>query len=560
MKNLELILYREGRSIRVCAAGEPKQTLKQFEDKIVDFERVDKLCDSILSILNRANKSDGAVERLISDLKKSGQDLFDELLPEKAKNSLLQTSCDTLSLDIDDRLIHIPWELLYDGEQFLCRKFSIGRIVSTKQNIPRSQYRKMGPSLRMLIIADPKKDLEAAYNEGIKIRDELVGWEDTIKVHLVSSRVDIQYVRQYIRDYDIVHYTGHAEYDKDDPSGSGWVMSDGIWTVSDIKAIQGDTPFPFLIFANACHSGRAEKRHVGKEYEKEVYDLANTFLHCGVTHYIGTFLEIPDSPSSIFAVEFYKAISKDVSVGEAVRTARERLAERYGETSIIWASYMLYGDPAYKIPYKSKLPVTETKRASKIYITIAVMVILMVTYFMVSRESSGPDPHIEQHVPLAVSFTDMAGINGVSGADIREILTEGSRIYVFEKIQFHFKSNRDVYFLLVTKDNHGKFNLLFNDRASFVNHSPAEKEHLLSVDAHLFKFDEAQTPEAIYILASESKLLDIEPVLWEIERLNEQVESEQNEAPENSAEESAYKVMTRINIRNGKLHSIITPL
>jgi len=566
MKNLALILYREGRNIRVCAAVEPKQTLKQFEEKRVHFERVDKLCDTILSILNRANKRDGAAERLISDLKKSGQDLFDELLPEKAKNSLLQTSCDTLSLDIDDQLIHIPWELLYDGAQFLCRKFSMGRIVSTKQDIPRSRNRKMGPSLKMLIVADPQENLEAAYNEGITIRDELVGWEDKIKVNLVSSIADIRYIRQSIRDYDIVHYTGHAEYDRDDPSGSGWVMSDGIWSVSDIKAIKGDTPFPFLLFANACHSGRAEKRDVVKEYEKEIYDLASTFLHCGVTHYIGTFLEVPDVASSLFAVEFYKAISKDVSVGEAIRTARERLVEGYGETGIIWASYMLYGDPAYKIPHTSEQQAPEPKRSSKISIALAVMLMVIVTYFMISRESSvqvvstGPPTHSSKHDPLAVSFKDLAGVNGVSGTDTGEILTEGSRIYMFEKIQFHFTSNRDVYFSLLTVDHDGKFSLLFNDRASLVNNAPAEKEHLLSVDAHLFNFDGNQAPEAIYILASESMLVDIEPVLWEIESLYDQAQSAQKETPQISAEESAYTITTRINIRNGKIHSINTSL
>ena len=88
---------------------------------------------------------------------------------------------------------------------------------------------------------------------------KILGLEERIKVNLVSSRVDIQYVRRNIRDYDIIHYTGHADYNTDDPSKSGWIMSDGIWNVLDIRRIAGETPFPFLIFANACYSGRGRR-------------------------------------------------------------------------------------------------------------------------------------------------------------------------------------------------------------------------------------------------------------------------------------------------------------
>ena len=111
----------------------------------------------------------------------------------------------------------------------------------------------------------------------------------------------------------------------------------------------GGAPLPSLVFSNACHSGRTGEWHVDKGFEEQIFGLANAFLLSGVTHYIGTFWEILDSPGSTFAIEFYKALSKNVSVGEAVRTARKKLIVQFGEGNIIWASYMLYGDPTYKI-------------------------------------------------------------------------------------------------------------------------------------------------------------------------------------------------------------------
>ena len=39
----------------------------------------------------------------------------------------------------DDALVQIPWELLFDGQHFLCRRFSMGRLVSTPQALVERQ-------------------------------------------------------------------------------------------------------------------------------------------------------------------------------------------------------------------------------------------------------------------------------------------------------------------------------------------------------------------------------------------------------------------------------------
>ena len=63
-------------------------------------------------------------------------------------------------------------------------------------------------------------------------------------------------------------------------------------------------------------------------------DLANVFLLAGVRHYVGTFWEILDKPSSRFALEFYKNLLSGMSTGEAMRLARLVLIEEYGEETL----------------------------------------------------------------------------------------------------------------------------------------------------------------------------------------------------------------------------------
>jgi tetratricopeptide (TPR) repeat protein len=62
---------------------------------------------------------------------------------------------------------------------------------------------------------------------------------------------------------------------------------------------------------------------------------------------VGTFWDILDDPGHDFALAFYKETIAGASVGEAVRRARLHLVDKYGEETIVWASYMVYGDPTF---------------------------------------------------------------------------------------------------------------------------------------------------------------------------------------------------------------------
>jgi CHAT domain-containing protein len=563
MNTIELALSREGESIRICATDREKETLRSEKNKPVSFHKIDTLCSEILSILNRANKRGDVGDRFIKDLKKTGQELFDELMTQEVKKTLQTTSSPNLSLDIDDQLMHIPWELLFDGEKFLCRKFNVGRIIRTKRKIQGMQKRPPKESLKMLIIADPKDNLSAAYKEGIKIRDELVEWQTRLKVHLVSRKVDKEYATRNIRDFDILHYTGHAEYDETLPDKSGWVMQDGTWTSAEVKSIKGESPFPFLIFSNACHSGRTEKRYVGKEYEKEIYDLASTFLQCGVTHYIGTFLEVLDTPSATFAIEFYKSIGKDMPIGEAVRNAREQLIDHYGESNIIWASYMLYGDPAYKLPYEKSQAAPQTRTSSKVSYAVALLMIVIVLYFGVhmlksppvipaGNDSIGTPPASEN---FKISFLHMVGLRDDEPESIRNNLAQGSRMYLYDKFQFYFKSNRDSYVYLLKSSSPGNAILISSQRSVHAG-DVSNSEYVIQLDAHLLQPDESAALESIYVLASEEKLEDRQQLLWEIEKLDESLHIQQDNKTEPFDEETDYKLIASLEVQNGRIKSI----
>ena len=84
-------------------------------------------------LLNRADEHAKVTSEILDSLKLSGRFLFDLLLPSKTRAIIETTTVRSLMLHLDDELAHIPWELLFDGKQFLCRQFAMGRMISKPQ-------------------------------------------------------------------------------------------------------------------------------------------------------------------------------------------------------------------------------------------------------------------------------------------------------------------------------------------------------------------------------------------------------------------------------------------
>jgi CHAT domain-containing protein len=324
-----------------------EKTLRPYEHVDVPWKQIEARRREVISLLNRANRRARVTREILESLKKSGQVLFDLLVPSNVREKLSSTEARNLVLYVDDKLVHIPWELLFDGRQFLCRRFAMGRIVRTRQAPTALSSRAPKAPFKVLVVADPRGDLDASYREGTEIRNFLDEKRDVFHVDFKSHPVDVSFVKKNLRDYDIVHYAGHAEYNSENPSESGWLLKDARLKASEISAMGGLQPMPSLVFSNACQSGHSGEWRIGEEDEERIFGLANAYLLAGVQHYIGTFWEILDEPSSQFAKLFYGFLSQGESVGEAVRKAREKLIEAHGEETIVWAGYMLYGDPIF---------------------------------------------------------------------------------------------------------------------------------------------------------------------------------------------------------------------
>lgn len=331
----------------------------------VDHDVLSRLSDEIAALLHRANTEGAAGELTLQQVKRAGHRLYDELFPQPIKTVLRENSATTLCLTIDEQLVTLPWELLYDGAQFWGMRFAMGRIVRTEQAIlgePRDVAQR---PLSMLVVCDPKEDLIASYYEGITIRDSFEEQSKSLRIDLKSSDVGTDDVKDTLRDYDLVHYAGHADTEDGDADRSSWRLSDGGLTTSDVRRMAGGKPLPALVFANACRSG--EITEIGIDQQAYgINGMATAFLLGGVRHFVGTLWDIPDESSCRFALAFYRDLLDGGGVGRAVQRARHCLASDYGEEAVLWTSYVLYGDPTvayFQQKRQAELPQSAKQKA-----------------------------------------------------------------------------------------------------------------------------------------------------------------------------------------------------
>jgi class 3 adenylate cyclase/CHAT domain-containing protein/Tfp pilus assembly protein PilF len=348
LRVLQLEVARERDRLKISAhdylAGEAT-TIRHYEEMSVSMDLVARRCREIVELLNRANRYGRLTREILVKLRDVGQMFYDEFFTMSVKQKLRETKAEYLRLYLDDQLVHVPWELLHDGHEFLCQRFNMGRLVRTRQAVVGSRRRALGRPLKMLIVADPEGDLKGAYTEGTQLRDHMDQHKDLVNVSLRSGSVTPEFLKEKIRNFDLVHYAGHADYNPDRPEESGWRLTSGTLKPEDVVKMAGTAAMPALIFSNACQSARTEEWSIRENFQGEIFGLANAFLLAGVRHYVGTFWEIPDEPSRRFALDFYAHLLAGSTAGEAVRLARQTLIKAHGEETIVWASYLLYGDP-----------------------------------------------------------------------------------------------------------------------------------------------------------------------------------------------------------------------
>jgi len=348
---LHFVSHRKNvlRATTFGALTQAESTIKTYEEFEIDWDYLKSKNSEILGLLRSVagNALSDECPDLLDTMTELGGDLFRELVPPSLREKLDGCSGGNLLLSIDANLVGLPWELLHDGRGFLCRRYDMGRIVSRPPSARKHERRRMKSRVKLLSVVDPEGDLPGAFEEGIRIRDVLLARKDVCEPVLFAKKVNASDLADGLRRSDVFHFAGHIGRDDD---GAFLRLSDGKYSSTRIGQLAGRYPFPSMVFLNGCRSSDGSSHMFSMdEGQERAFDLASGFLVSGARHFLGTLWDIRDQVAARAGVSFFKALFSGMTTGSALSGAREDLVSAYGEPSMTWAGYVLYGDPGFSL-------------------------------------------------------------------------------------------------------------------------------------------------------------------------------------------------------------------
>jgi CHAT domain-containing protein len=241
-------------------------TLKQNETR-VNPSTIESSLSGLEDLLKQRWIDSEDMERVESLGRTLGEDIVQDLDPSLAAELALAGDRDLhMQLQIPPPLMRYPWELMHDGQAWLSERYALGRQVFMEQSAVRWAARRRCGGLRVLIIGDPLLQDQIGVSMDFDRRRD-------VRIHQVLTRDEC---RRILRSgaYDIIHFAGHAFFDRDDPLRSGWILSDGALWAQEIRNTLMRTTPPWLVYANACEAAMDAQGPAAK-YQGDVYGLTS---------------------------------------------------------------------------------------------------------------------------------------------------------------------------------------------------------------------------------------------------------------------------------------------
>lgn len=230
--------------------------------------------------------------------------------------------------------------------------------------------------LRVLVVADPQEEdrLPGAEQEGRGVAELFRSFNDVWeqaenRIEVVTLFGPREATRNEVlfhltrRHYDILHYAGHCMFDKNEPSASGWVFTDGaILSANELNRIDH---IPKFVFSNACESGITPDR-ASERSSRLAPSFAEAFFARGVANFVCTAWLVEDAAAREFALDLYSSLlgikmdndeyvrGNPKAMHQAMHLARRKIADQdYGMKT--WGAYQHYGNPRLRFFDKASL-------------------------------------------------------------------------------------------------------------------------------------------------------------------------------------------------------------
>ena len=250
-----------------------------------------------------------------------------------------------------------PWEFAFDPAR---RKFLATEEVHFNRNVltsvPTQRIDEKRPRLRLLMVeAQPISTAELAVEDEealIRYRFEPLIESGLVEIEVLAEATpDLLHDRVFAswlkrRPYDIVHFIGHGEFDREADEGrllfvsrDGGAQPVNVQTLREILCGREIK----VVFLNACDTGRDAPRTLNR-------GLAQALVQGGLPAVVANQYKVLDPSAVAFAQHFYWALGHGASLGQAAREARIAVNYSIDGDVIDWAVPVIYArDPDHRL-------------------------------------------------------------------------------------------------------------------------------------------------------------------------------------------------------------------
>lgn len=249
-----------------------------------------------------------------------------------------------------------PWEFAFDPAR---RKFLATEEVHFIRNVLTSvpaQRVEECSRLRMLVVeAQPVGTVELAVEDEtarIEHRFHLLTDAQLVEIEVLAEatpeRLHEKLFGSWLerRPYDIVHFIGHGEFDREAEEGrllfhssDGGAQRVDVQTLREILCNRGVQ----VVFLNACDTARDANRVLNR-------GVAQALVQGGLPAVVANQYKVLDPSAIAFAEHFYWALAHGASLGEAARESRIAVNYSSERDLIDWAVPVIYArDPDYRL-------------------------------------------------------------------------------------------------------------------------------------------------------------------------------------------------------------------
>jgi CHAT domain-containing protein len=291
----------------------PQVGLKQLSEKVVKFRQ----------LLQNPNSD-------IAELKATGKQLYDWLLPQSLQKELKDNKIQNLVFSLDRVTRYIPMSAVFDGEKYLTENYNISTIISA--NLTQTGERLPPGTQNTSVLAAGLSEAKKGFNSLPNVPAELNAIirqspTDTQGIYpgleLLNQSFNRKALRDNLADHLILHIATHGKFVPNNAYASYLLLGDGeelpipeIQNMRDLNKIH-------LVVLSACETALGETGQDGTE----ITGLSYYFLEKGAKAVMASLWQVNDKSTRLLMEQFYSTLAKSTAQSPITKAQALRQAQ-----------------------------------------------------------------------------------------------------------------------------------------------------------------------------------------------------------------------------------------